>query len=81
MKEKVAELVNKSIKDFNVFVDDAYTDMVEGKKVFHIVLDSSEIIDLNRITDASRVINKIMDESDLLEDMDELDIYSKEKGE
>ncbi|MBQ3308018.1 MAG: hypothetical protein IJG68_07505 [Bacilli bacterium] len=81
MKEKVAELVNQSIKDFNVFVDDAYTDMVEGKKVFHIVLDSSEIIDLNRITDASRVINKIMDESDLLEDMDELDIYSKEKGE
>lgn len=81
MKEKVAELVNESIKEFNVYVEDAYTDVVEGKKVFHIVLDSDEVIDLNRITDASRVINKIMDNSDLLEDMDELDIYSKEKGE
>ena len=81
MKERVAELVNESIKEFNVYVEDAYTDVVEGKKVFHIVLDSDEVIDLNRITDASRVINKIMDNSDLLEDMDELDIYSKEKGE
>jgi len=54
----------------------------EGKKVFNIVLDSDEVIDLNRITEASRVINKIMDENEsLLNDCDELDIYSKEKGE
>ena len=82
MKKKVEELLNDSIKEFNVFVDDAYIDTIEGKKVFHIVLDSSEVIDLNRITDASRVVNKIMDQnSEVLEDCDELDIYSKEKGE
>jgi ribosome maturation factor RimP len=81
MKEKVSELLNDSISEYNVFVDDAYVDVEEGKKVFHIVLDSNEVIDLNRITDASRVINKIMDQSELLEDIDELDIYSKEKGE
>lgn len=82
MKKRVEELVGEAIKEFNVFVDDAYIDTIEGKKVFHIVLDSEEVIDLNRITDASRVINKIMDQnSELLEDSDELDIYSKEKGE
>lgn len=82
MKEKIASLVDDKIKELNVFVDDAFISTEEGKKVFNIVLDSEEIIDLNRITDASRIINKIMDANEsLLEDADELDIYSKEKGE
>ena len=82
MKEQVQELLNDSIKDLNVFVDDAFISEEEGKKVYNIVLDSEEVIDLNRITEASRIINKIMDEkNNLPKDIDELDIYSKEKGE
>jgi len=82
LKEEISELVNDKIKDLNVFVDDAFTSEEEGKKLFNIVLDSDEVIDLNKITEASRIINKIMDEhEDLLDDADELDIYSKEKGE
>ena len=81
MKEKIKELVDESVKELNVFVDDSFISTEEGRKVLNIVLDSDEIIDLNRITDASRVINKIMDaHEDLLQDCDELDIYSKEKG-
>lgn len=82
MKDQIAELLNDKIEELNVFVDDAFMSTEEGKKIFNIVLDSEEIIDLNRITDASRIINKIMDENEiLLNDCDELDIYSKEKGE
>lgn len=82
MKEKISSLVDEAIKDLNVFVDDAFISTEEGKKIFNIVLDSKEIIDLNKITDASRIINKIMDDNEsLLEDAHELDIYSKEKGE
>ena len=80
MKNKVSELVDSKIKDLNVFVDDVFTSTEEGKKISNIVLDSEEVIDLNKVTEASRIINKIIDESDLLEDIDELDIYSKEKG-
>ena len=81
MKEKIKELVDESVKELNVFVDDSFISTEEGRKIFNIVLDSDEIIDLNRITDASRIINKIMDaHEDLLQDGDELDIYSKEKG-
>ena len=81
MKEKISELVDESIKELNVFVDDAFTSTEEGKKIFNIVLDSDEVIDLDKVTAASRIINKIMDEhNDLLDDADELDIYSKEKG-
>lgn len=82
MKETVANLVNEEIKELNVFVDEAFISEEEGKKIFNIVLDSEEVIDLNKITDASRIINKIMDEHDeVLGDIDELDIYSKSKGE
>ena len=81
MKEKVSSLVDESIKELNVFVDDAFISTEEGKKIFNIVLDSEEVIDLNKVTEASRIINKIMDNSNLLGDTDELDIYSKEKGE
>ena len=81
MKEQVESLVNDSIKDLNVFVDDAYISTEEGKKIFNIVLDSEEVIDLNRVTEASRIINKIMDKNEsLLQDADELDIFSREKG-
>ena len=82
MKEKVASLVNELIKHLNVYVHDAFMSIEENKKVFNIVLDSEEVIDLNRITDASRIINKIMDNhEEILDDCDELDIYSNEKGE
>lgn len=82
MKNQIAELLNDKIKELNVFVDDAFISTEEGKTIFNIVLDSEEIIDLNRITEASRIINKIMDaNASLLNDCDELDIYSKEKGE
>jgi ribosome maturation factor RimP len=81
MKEKVSSLVDESINELNVFVDDAFISEEEGKKIFNIVLDSDEVIDLNKVTEASRIINKIMDSSDLLKEVDELDIYSKEKGE
>ena len=81
LKETVSQLVDEQIKDLNVYVFDAFTEEVEGKKVFNIVLDSEEVIDLNKITDASRIINKIMDEhEEVLGDIDELDIYSNEKG-
>ena len=69
MKEKIKELVDESVKELNVFVDDSFISTEEGRKVLNIVLDSDEIIDLNRITDASRIINKIMDaHEDLLQD-------------
>ena len=82
MKEVVASLVDSKIKDLDMYVCDAFISKVEGKTVFNIVLDSDTVIDLNRITDASRIINDIMDSTDKIEhNYDELDIYSKEKGE
>lgn len=82
MKDVVASLINSKIESLNMYVSDAFISKVEGKNVFNIVLDSDTVIDLNRITDASRIINDIMDNTDEIEhNYDELDIYSEEKGE
>ncbi len=81
MKETVSQLVDSKIKELNVFVEDAFISTEEGKQIFNIVLESEEVIDLNKITEASRIINDIMDKhEEVLGDIDELDIYSKEKG-
>jgi ribosome maturation factor RimP len=81
MKEKIVKLVSDEISDLNVFVDDVFVSTEEGKKILNIVLDSSDTIDLNLITDASRIINKIIDKNKVLDDdIYEVDIYSKEKG-
>ena len=61
MKEKISELVNDSIKDLNVFVDDAFIDTEEGKKRFNIVLDSEEVIDLNKITGKNVFLSSVTD--------------------
>ena len=82
MKEEVEKIVGDSIKDLNVVIDQVYTSEEEGKKIFNIVLDSSEVIDLNKITEATKIINEKIDESKYLsDDIDKLDIFSKEKGE
>ena len=82
MKEKIITLVEEDIKKLGVFVDDIFVSTEEGKDILNIVLDSDNTIDLKLITEASRIINKLIDNNHVLEDnIYEVDIYSKEKGE
>ena len=83
MKGKIIDLVSDHLGEFQVYIDDVFVSVEEGKKILNIVLDSNVgIIDLNLITEASRVINQIIDKNNVLDDdIYEVDIYSKEKGE
>ena len=82
MLEKIKDLVNTKLEDLNMEVCDAYTEEVEQKIILNIEVDSNKVIDLNKVTAASRIINDILDkEKTILENIDELDIYSKKKGE
>ncbi len=82
MKREVKKLLDPLIEEFDVYVDDCFIEKVEGYNVLNIVLDSKEIIDLDKVTLVSRVINEVIDTSNVIkEDYDELDIYAKSKGE
>ena len=80
MESKVKALVDDKIKDLNLFVSSIYYSTEEGVKTLNIELDSSEVIDVNRITEATKIINPIMDDNNLCDDIDVLDIHSKKKG-
>lgn len=79
MKDKFNSITSLLLDDYNVFIDDVFIDKNEGKEVLNVVVDSEEVIDLNKITDVSRIINKYIDDN-LDIDVYEVDIYSKEKG-
>ncbi len=81
MKEKVEEALRDAIRPLNLVVSDVYVVKEEGNTYLKIELDSNTIIDLNRIVEASKIINPIMDRLDLIEEEYILDIYAKEKGE
>lgn len=81
MEERVKSLVDDKIKDLNLFVSSVFYSTEEGIKTLNIELDSDDVIDVNKITEATKIINPIMDENNLCNDIDVLDIHSKEKGE
>ena len=80
MESKVKDLVDDKIKALGLFVSSVYYSTEEGVKTLNIELDSEEIIDVNKITEATKIINPIMDDNNLCNDIDVLDIHSKEKG-
>ena len=81
MEDKVKSLVDNKIKDLNLFVSSVYYSTLDGVKSLNIELDSNGVIDVNKITEATKIINPIMDDNNLCDDIDVLDIHSKEKGE
>ena len=80
MFDKVKMRIDPVIKDINLFVDSIYLTEEEGVTNLNICLDSNEVIDINKITEATKLINPIIDEMDLLDKEYVLDIHSKEKG-
>ena len=55
---------------------------MEGNNHYlRVVVDADFVIDSDLIYEVSSVIDKVLDELDLIEDSYILDIYTKEKGE
>lgn len=80
MKEKIIEAIGDKLKDLNVFIDDITYGKVDNENTLTIVLDSNEVIALNKVVMATRIINPILDKLDLIKESYTLDVYAKEKG-
>lgn len=79
MESKVKTLIDPLIKDLGLVVSRVYETREEGLKTLNIELDSQEVIDVNLITEATKIINPVMDENNLCQNIDVLDIHSKSK--
>lgn len=76
MEERVKKLICEPLKSLNMTVDSINFE----KGNLNIVLDSDSVIDLDRIVEASHLINDILDKEDFIKDSYMLDVSSKEKG-
>ncbi len=81
MKEKIVSLIGDKLDSLGVVIDDAYLEEEGNELYLRIVLDREEIIPLQTVVMATRIINPILDkEKDLIDRSYILDVYAKEKG-
>ena len=81
MKEKIIEAIGDKLDNLGVVIDDVRYEKVDNENTLIIVLDREEIISLNEVVMATRIINPILDKLDLINESYTLDVYAKEKGE
>lgn len=81
MKEKIIQAIGNKLDNLGVSIYDITYGKVDGENTLTIILDRKEIISLNEVVMATRIINPILDKLDLIEENYTLDVYAKEKGE
>lgn len=74
--EKIKNALAKDLEEENLIIDSI--NYSNGQ--LNIVLDSEEVIDLDRIVKATKIINDILDKNDFIKEKYILDVSSKEKG-
>ena len=80
MEDKVKELLDGKLDELNMIVDSVVYEK-EGSQMFlRICLDSEDIIDLDKVVLATKIIDPIVDEADLIQDKYILEVYGKSKG-
>ena len=77
MEQKIRKVLEKPLLEKNIVIDS----ITYEKENLNIILDSSDTLDLDKIVEASKLINDILDKEEFIKDKYLLDISSKEKGE
>lgn len=82
MTNDIKKIIGNSLDELNLFVDNAYIEK-EGVNTFlRIALDAEFIIPIDVVVVATKLINPLIDSSDIMGEHENyiLDIYAKEKG-
>ena len=74
--EKIQKVLEKPLNKINVIIDSIT--YLNGE--LRIVLDSDDVLDLDKIVEATNIINPILDKYDFIKESYTLDVSSKEKG-
>ncbi len=80
MKDKILKLIGDKLNGLDLWIDDIYSDKEAGNTFLHIVLDSNRVLNIGDVTMATRIINPLLDEIDIIDESYILDVYAKEKG-
>lgn len=81
MKEQVIRLIGDNLKELGVYVYDVVYEKEGRTNYLRVVLDSEEIIDMEKVVKATKIINPLLDQEEIVkEDNYILDVYAKSKG-
>ena len=81
MENKIREIIGNNLDNLDLVIDSVKFEKEGNNDFLRICLDSKKTIDLDLITEASRIINDLIDNSDFELENYNLDIYGKSKGE
>ena len=81
MENKIREIIGNNLDNLDLVIDSVKFEKEGNNDFLRICLDSKKTIDLDLITEASRIINDLIDNSDFELENYHLDIYGKSKGE
>lgn len=74
--EEIKDLIKEPLLASSFYVDE----VTYKNKTLSITVDSDEVINVDRIVEATKIVSKILDEKDLIKEQYVLDVSSKEKG-
>lgn len=80
MEDEIKKIIGNSLDSLNLWVDSVIYEKDHNHNFLRICLDSKDIIDLEKIVQATNIINPLMDKADLINEEYHLDIYGKSKG-
>lgn len=80
MEEKVKKIIGNSLDNLGLCVDSVTYEREGNTNYLRICLDSKDVINVERIVEATHIINPLMDKEDIINEEYILDIYGKSKG-
>lgn len=80
IESSVRNLIEEPIKEAGYVIDEVLYVKEDGNYYLRVVIDKSGIIDIEDCVIASKIINPLLDEIDIITDSYILDVCSKEKG-
>ena len=81
MEEKVKELLKGKLDNLNMVVDSVVLEKENNNLFLRICRDSENVLDLDMIVEATKVIDPIIEKADLISEKYVLEVYGKSKGE
>jgi ribosome maturation factor RimP len=80
MKEDLIRETGNKLDELNVYIYDVYEEKEGKDKYLRVVIDSDNMIDIDKVVKATKIIDPIIEKMDLVEGEYILDVYAKSKG-
>jgi len=80
VKDDVIKNIGNKLDEFNIKIDDVYLEKEGNKEYLRIVLDRDEIIDIETVVKATKIIDPIVEKMDITDGEYILDVFAKSKG-